>query len=225
VSKFLSPSGRAALSSGNGPYPFSIAKAKALLSSNGWTVVPGGTTTCTDPAKCGPGIPQGKTLSFNFPYATGIGWLASAMADLQSNAAQVGIKLNLEPKPISQVTETSLANCKVANLSCSWDLAAWGGGTFSPDYLPTGEIAFLTGAATNSGGYSNAQNDALIEKTLTSSSLSYMYAWEDYVSAQLPQEWQPVPAAQLTEVANNLKGVLPQSSTLSINPENWYFVK
>ena len=37
--------------------------------------------------------------------------------------------------------------------------------------------------------------------------------------------WQPDPAAQLTEVANNLKGVTPQSSTLSINPENWYFVK
>ena len=52
-----------------------------------------------------------------------------------------------------------------------------------------------------------------------------MYAWQDYLSAQLPQEWQPAPAFQLTEVANNLKGALPQSSTLSINPENWYFVK
>ncbi len=92
VSKFLSPTGRAELNSETGPYPFSIAKAKALLSSHGWTVAPGGTTTCADPAKCGPGIPQGKTLSFNFPYATGLGWLASAMAALQSNAAQVGIK-------------------------------------------------------------------------------------------------------------------------------------
>jgi hypothetical protein len=26
-------------------------------------------------------------------------------------------------------------------------------------------------------------------------------------------------------VASNLKGALPQSPTLSINPENWYFVK
>jgi hypothetical protein len=30
---------------------------------------------------------------------------------------------------------------------------------------------------------------------------------------------------QLTEVAGNLKGALPQSPTLSINPEDWYFVK
>ena len=225
VSKFLSPTGRAELNSETGPYPFSIAKAKALLSSHGWTVAPGGTTSCADPAKCGPGIAQGKALSFNFPYATGLGWLASAMAALQSNAAQVGIKLNLESKPINQITETSLANCVVAKISCNWDFAAWGGGTFSPDYLPTGDVYFLTGAATNSGGYSNTENDALIEKTLTSGNLSYMYAWEDYLSAQLAQEWQPEPAFQLTEIANNLKGALPQSSTESINPENWYFVK
>jgi peptide/nickel transport system substrate-binding protein len=226
VSKFLSPTLRAETSAGStGPYPFSIAKAKALLASHGWTVVPGGTTTCTDPAKCGPGIPKGKTLTFNFPYASGLSWLASVMEALQSNAAQVGIKLNLEAKPINQVTQTSLANCVVVKISCNWDLAAWGGGTFSPDYLPTGEIAYLSGAASNPGGYSDPVDDAMIEKTLTSGNMSYMYTWEDYLSAQLAMEWQPEPAFQLTEVANNLKGALPQSSTESINPENWYFVK
>jgi peptide/nickel transport system substrate-binding protein len=225
VSKFLSPQGKSETKAGTGPYPFSIAKAKALLSSHGWTVNPGGVTTCADPSRCGPGIAKGKALSFNFPYATGLGWLASAMEALQSNAAQVGIKLNLQAKPINQITETSLANCVVAKISCAWDFAAWGGGTFSPDYLPTGEIPFLTGAASNPGGYSNSEDDALIEKTLTSGNLSYMYEWQDFLAKQLPFEWQPTPAFQLTEVANNLKGVLPQSSTESINPENWYFVK
>ena len=33
LSKFLSPTGQAETKSGEGPYPFSIAKAKALLSS------------------------------------------------------------------------------------------------------------------------------------------------------------------------------------------------
>src|ERR1700735_1952403 len=55
LSKFLSPAGKAQTASGNGPFPFSIAKAKALLSSHGWTVTPGGTTTCADPSKCAPG--------------------------------------------------------------------------------------------------------------------------------------------------------------------------
>jgi len=220
VTKFLSAKGRQ-----GDPFPFSIAKAKALLSSHGWKVVPGGGTSCVDPARCGPGIAQGKTLSFNFPYASGLGWLASEMTELQSNAAQVGIRLNLQPKPINQVTSVAAANCVAVKTPCNWDMANFEGFTFSPDYLPTGDVLYLTGATSNYGAYSNAENDAMIEKTLTSSDLSYMYAWQDYLATQLPFEWQPFPAYQLTEVANNLKGVTPQSSTLSITPESWYFVK
>jgi peptide/nickel transport system substrate-binding protein len=220
VSKFLSPQGKQ-----GDPFPFSIAKAKALLSSHGWKVVSGGATSCVDPAKCGPGIAQGKTLVFNFPYASGLSWLTSEMTELQSNAAQVGIKLNIEPQPINQVTSVAAANCVAVKTSCDWDMANFEGFTFSPDYLPTGDVLYLTGATSNYGAYSNTENDQLIEKTLTSSSLSYMYNWQDYLSKQLPFEWQPFPAYQITEVANNLKGALPQSPTLSINPENWYFVK
>jgi peptide/nickel transport system substrate-binding protein len=220
VSKFLSPKGRQ-----GDPFPFSIAKAKALLSSHGWKVVPGGSTSCVDPAKCGPGIAQGKTLSFNFPYASGLTWLASEMTELQSNAAQAGIKLNIVAQPINQVTSVAAANCVAVKSPCNWDMADFEGFTFSPDYLPTGDVLYLTGATSNYGAYSNAQNDTMIEKTLTSSNLSYMYSWQDYLSQQLPFEWQPFPAYQITEVANNLKGVLPQSPTLSINPETWHFVK
>jgi peptide/nickel transport system substrate-binding protein len=220
LTKFLSPMGRQ-----GDPFPFSIAKAKALLSGNGWKVAPGGLTSCADPAKCGPGIAQGKTLSFNFPYASGLSWLASEMSDLQSNAAQVGIKLNLQPQPINQITAVAAANCVAVKISCDWDMANYEGFTFSPDYLPTGDVLYKTGATSNYGGYSNAENDAMIEKTLTSPNLSYMYSWQDYLATQLPFEWQPFPAYQLTEVANNLKGVTPQSTTLAINPENWYFVK
>jgi peptide/nickel transport system substrate-binding protein len=220
VTKFLSPMGRQ-----GDPFPFSIAKAKALLSGHGWTVVPGGSTSCADPAKCGPGIAQGKTLSFNFPYASGLSWLSSEMTELQSNAAQVGIKLNLQPEPINQVTSVAAANCVAVKTPCNWDMANFEGFTFSPDYLPTGDVLYKTGATSNYGGYSSAIDDALIEKTLTSPDLSYMYAWQDYLALQLPFEWQPFPAYQLTEVANNLKGVTPQSTTLSITPETWYFVK
>jgi peptide/nickel transport system substrate-binding protein len=220
VSKFLSAQGKK-----GDPFPFSIAKAKALLTSHGWKVVPGGPTTCVDPAKCGPGIAQGKALSFNFPYASGLSWLASEMTELQSNAAQVGIKLNIEPQPINQVTSVAAANCVAVKVSCDWDMANFEGFTFSPDYLPTGDVLYKTGATSNYGAYSDAQNDAMIDKTLTSSNLSYMYSWQDYLAKQLPFEWQPFPAYQITEVANNLKGALPQSPTLSINPENWYFVK
>ncbi len=96
---FLSPAGKA-----GDPFPYSPGKAKNLLASHGWKVVPDGVSTCTDPAKCGPGIKKGTGLSFNFPYATGVSWITSEMTQLQSNAASIGIKLNLQPKPFDQVT-------------------------------------------------------------------------------------------------------------------------
>jgi peptide/nickel transport system substrate-binding protein len=148
------------------------------------------------------------------------------MQQWQSNASLVGIKLNLEPKPFNQVTALAGGNCVVAKIPCNWDLADWGGGwTFSPDYLPTGETLFKSGAIANSGGYSSATNDNFINKTLTSDNLSYMYQWQNYLATQLPVMFQPNADYQLTEVVNNLKGVAPQSPILSINPENWYFVK
>ena len=75
----------------------------------------------------------------------------------------------------------------------------------------------MCGVPANSGGYCDKNNDALINKTLTSSNLQYMYNWQDYLVPQLPVEYQPNAAYTLSEVANNLHGVLPQSPTLSIN--------
>jgi len=221
TTSFLSPQGKA----GN-LFPYDPAKAKSLLTSHGWTVVPNGVSTCASPSRCGPGIKKGQGMSFTLPFATGTAWIEAEMTQLQSNAATVGIKLNLVPKPFNQVLSVAGGNCVVAKLPCNWDMANWGGGwSFAPDYLPTGEELFITGAVANSGGYSDARNDAMINQTLTSSNLQYMYNWQDYLSAQLPMIWQPQADYQLTEIASNLKGATPLSPTLSINPENWYFVK
>jgi peptide/nickel transport system substrate-binding protein len=208
------------------PFPYNPAKAKSLLTSNGWTVVPGGVSTCTNPAACGPGITKGTALSFNFAYESGVTWVQSEMVQLQSNAAQIGIKLNLDPKPFAQVIAQAGGNCVVTKSPCNWDLANWGfGWSFSPDYLPTGEELFQCGAVSNSGGYCDKTDDSMIAQTLTSSNLQYFYQWQNYLAPQLPVEYQPNAAYTLTEVADNLKGVLPQSPTLSITPEDWYFVK
>jgi peptide/nickel transport system substrate-binding protein len=222
---WLSSQGKA-----SNPFPYDPAKAKSLLTSHGWKVVPSGVSTCVKPGtgagECGAGIKMGQGMSFNFPYATGQAWVQSEMTQLQSNAASIGIKLNLEPKPFDQVLSIAGGNCVLAKLPCNWDMADWGlGWSFSPDYLPTGEELFLPTDLANSSGYSNATNDALISKTLTSSNVQYMYQWQNYLSAQLPYIWQPSADYQLSEVADNLKGVTPLSSTISINPENWYFVK
>jgi peptide/nickel transport system substrate-binding protein len=208
------------------PFPFSVAKAKTLLEEHGWKIVPNGESTCQDPAKCGSGIHQGQGLQFNLPYATGTGWIEAMVTQLQSNASLAGIKLNIEPKPFNQVTAIGAPNCVVAKSSCAWDMALWGGGwTFVPDYYPSGETLFMSGSGANSSGYSDAQNDSLINESLTSNSNNALFNWQDYLATKLPMNWLPNGVYQLTEVVNNLQGVVPQSTTANLNPENWYFTK
>jgi peptide/nickel transport system substrate-binding protein len=225
ATSYLSPLGRL-----GDPFPYNPAKAKQLLASHGWDVVPNGITSCQDPgpgpAQCGPGIGKGHQLVYNLVYSTGTNWIDSEMSQLQSNASLVGIKLNLEPKPFDQVTAIGAPNCVVAHTSCNWDMTDWGGGwSFAPDYYPSGETLFESGSGANSSGYSNAENDALINATLTSNSPSALYTWQNYLSAQIPMLWQPNGAYQMTEVADNLQGALPQSTTGNLNPEDWYFTK
>jgi len=207
-------------------FAYNPAKAKSLLTSHGWNVQPGGTTTCTNASLCGAGITAGTPLNFTMAYSSGQAWIGAELTDLQSNEAQLGIKLNLKPEPFTQVVSADSGNCKVADLPCSWDMADWGlGWSYAPDYLPTGEVLFECNVPANSGGYCNTQNDSMIKATLTSSAQSLMFSWENFLSAQLPVEWQPNAPYQMTEVVNNLHGVLPQETTLNINPETWYYVK
>ena len=220
VTQFLSP----LLKSGD-PFPFDPAKARSLLTSHGWKVVKG-VTTCAAPARCGPGINSGHRLVFNLSYVTGTSWIAQEMKQLQSSALLAGIRINLQPGTFGQIAALAVGNCKVAKLPCNWDMANWGSGwLFGPDFAPTGETLFKCGAIANSGGYCAPLNDALINKTLTSDNLSFMYQWQNFLATQLPVMFQPNGVYQLTEIVNHLEGVTPQSPTLSINPENWYFVK
>jgi peptide/nickel transport system substrate-binding protein len=206
------------------PFVFNLDKAKELLTDHGWKVNPNGESTCETPAKCGEGVKQGQGLSFSLPYATGTSWIESMVQQLKSNAAQVGIKINIEPKPFDSVISVGGGNCVATKASCAWDAVLWGGGwTFSPDYYPTGEALFQTGATANSSAYTDSKNDSLIHQTLTTNSMQPMYDWQNYLSTQVPEVWLPNGVYSLTEITNNLQGVTPQSSTATLNPENWYF--
>ncbi len=224
ASRFLSPAGRR-----GDPFPYNPAKARALLASHGWTVVPGGVTTCAVPARCGARIRKGQGLELGFVYAPASvhgDWLTEEMTALQSNAAALGIRLDLKPESSNSVFELAGGNCVVTNSSCDWDMANWAGGwVFGPDFLPTGEELFRCGVAANSGGYCDKANEVLISKTLISGNVRDLYRWQDYLATRLPVMWQPNFPVALTEIADDLKGVTPQSPTLAITPENWYFVK
>ena len=221
VTKFLSP-----LLKSDNPFPFDPAKARSLLTSHGWKVAAKEVAICVAPARCGRGIRSGHLLVFTLPYAAGTSWIAQEMTQLRSNASLAGIKINLQPESFGQIAALAAGNCKVAKLPCNWDMANWGSGwLYGPDFAPTGETLFKCGAIANSGGYCSKTNDNYIQQTLTSDNPQIMYTWQNYLAEQLPVMFQPNGAFQLTEIVNNLKGVTPQSPTLSINPEDWYFVK
>jgi peptide/nickel transport system substrate-binding protein len=225
ATKWLSSTGRA-----GDPYPYNPTKAKQLLTSHGWKVTPGGTSTCAKPGtaadECGAGVTAGSGLDFSFLYLSGTAWVQSEMTQLQSNSSSIGIKLNLVPKTLGDILSEVGGNCVVVKAPCNWDMANWGfGWSFSPDYLPTGDQLFECGAVANSGGYCDKANDSLIAQTLTNDSLSLFYKWQNYLAPQLPVIYQPNAAYTLTEVSNSLKGYFPQSPTLSLTPEDWYFVK
>jgi peptide/nickel transport system substrate-binding protein len=210
----------------NNPYPYDAAKAKTLLTSHGWKVVPGGTSTCTDPgtgaSQCGAGIPAGAALNFNLQYATGSTWIVQLMTTEKSSWAQVGINVNLT----SASFDTVLGNAVpcTGGAGCSWELENWGGGwEFSPDYYPSGEEIFLTGAGSNSGSYNNATNDANIKQSYLSNVSLEKY--QDFLATDLPVVWQPNPAYELSEIKSDLHGVVPQNVFAYLTPENWYFTK
>ncbi len=98
--------------------------------------------------------------------------------------------MNLEGKNFGDVISAAFGPPCTA--STCWDMANWGGGwIYSPDFYPTGEEIFATGAGSNAGGFSNKHLDALIKVTNTSSSLSALYNYENYAATELPVIWQP----------------------------------
>ena len=139
----------------------------------------------------------------------------------KSSWAQVGFNIHLSQASFDTVIGNATA-CS-PDPSCSWQLENWGAGwVFAPDYYPTGEAIFSTGAGSNSGSYADPTNDSLTVKTNTAN--VSLTEWENYLAKQLPVIFQPNTVTSMSEIRNTLRGVLPQDPLFSINPENWYFV-
>ena len=204
------------------PYPFDAKAAVKLLKDHGWTVNPGGVSTCTRPGtgagRCGANIAQGQKASVNLEYASGTLVLKQEMDALKSDFSRAGIEVQLSAAPF----DTVITNAFPAPPSS--DMENWGGGwIFVPDYYPTGDEIFSTGAGSNGGAYSDPTNDANTVATTTSNDVSMLYKYEDYLAQQLPVIWIPVADSVLSLVKKTLHGWDPQDPLLEINPENWYF--
>ena len=201
------------------PYTYDPSKATALLTAHGWKVAPNGTSTCETASLCG--VPAGTPLSFTLQYVNNSPTEQELMTAEKAAWSQAGINVTLTTGSFDTVIGTAIP---CAGSSCTWEMENWGGGwVFSPDYYPSGEFLFQTGAGSNNGGYSDPTADRLIKETnFGDASLS---AYENYLAKTLPVVWQPNPAAHILEIQKSLAGATPLNPLLAINPENWYFTK
>jgi peptide/nickel transport system substrate-binding protein len=204
------------------PYPYSATDATTLLKAHGWTIATGQPATCSDASLCGAGIPTGTKLELTLVTASGSPELTATTDSNIASWQSAGIYVTNRYMPFDFVLETA-AKCTPSQPFCDWEMANWGGGwLYEPDVIPTGDQIFASAAGSNSGSYSDPENDKLIADSLTSPSNSALLTWENYLTDQAPVIWQPT-ASGLTEVAKNLRGATPFNTLGSLNPENWSF--
>ena len=199
---------------GQGPYPFSTAKATSLLTSHGWKLV-SGVMTCETPSLCGAGIAAGQQLKFTLDYSTGQAAFTSQVAIYKSDASLAGIDVNI----VGQTFNTIIGEDTPSN--SSWQGGMYGLWIYSPDYEPTGEELFATGAGSNGGSYSDPTMDSLIATTETSSNIADYHTFANYAAVQLPYIYMPLTYG-IQAVSSNLQGVA-FNPLQTLNPEYWYY--
>jgi peptide/nickel transport system substrate-binding protein len=172
------------------PYAYSVAAAASLLTSHGWRVVPGGTSTCakpgTGPGECGSGIPAGTKISFNVLYASDPVIIGEQVTAWASEAKKVGIDIALQGATFNHVITVANDSPKTIN---QWAMADWGGNLDA--LYPTTIGIFSTGGSLNGGFYSNPQADRLIHASVTSNNPAAVKAEASYLTQEQPSLFQP----------------------------------
>jgi peptide/nickel transport system substrate-binding protein len=226
------------------PYPFNVSEAAKILKSHGWANVGSGEVAyCAKPGsaadECGAGVKKGVQLKFNLEYLSGSVVAAEETEDLKSQAAQVGIDIELTTAPFTQVISKAVdcgpgGAAKPGSAQCNWTVQWWGAGwIYAPDYAPTGESLFYTGAAANYEGWSSPEADKLINETLTASTAasaqSALDAYQNFVAKQVPVIYFPTATGDPTGAAivltsKHLGGYINNVYS-NMTPENWYLTK
>jgi peptide/nickel transport system substrate-binding protein len=216
-------------------YPFSVSDASKLLKAHGWTVVPGGTTTCAKPGtgsgECGAGVTKGQPIAFNIDYESDVQEVQQEMEDLQSQASKVGIKINLTTHPFDDVYSAAV-HCTTNQPGCKWTAENWGSGWFY-DYYPSGENLFYSSSVSDQENYASPKMNTLINNSLTASSSqeqSAMSAFARYTGQQAAVVFMPEAVGDFASpVAANLidskLGGFSANAYGGLNPEAWYLTK
>jgi peptide/nickel transport system substrate-binding protein len=210
------------------PYPFSISAASKLLSSHGWSVKPGGTTTCAKPGtgsnECGAGIPKGTALTWNVVYDNSPQVTETQVEALASNAKQVGITMKLSSKTFNYMI-ANYSDVSAPTNDNAWAMDSYGGFTLD-DYPTTNEI-FNTGGSFNDGGFSLPVIDQDITNSADSTNSQAVKKELSDITHYQPGLFQPI-EDEIYAIKKNLSGPSQYFESLSQEqpqPEYWYFTK
>ncbi len=210
------------------PYPFSVSTAVSLLKSNGWNVVPGGTSTCAKPGtgagECGAGIPAGTKLAFNYIYSTQPALIGDQATDFASKAAQAGIKITLTGSNFNYMISNYLDPSAPANEN-KWAMEDFGGETDVP-YATTFGL-FNTGGTNQIGDYSNPTADSLINASISGGDPTAVKNEASFLTKDQPVQFQPNPA-YIWAWKTSISGTQASFENLTqyyATPEYWFFTK
>jgi peptide/nickel transport system substrate-binding protein len=209
------------------PYPYSVSTAASLLKSHGWNVVPGGQSTCakpgTGPGECGAGIPAGTKLAFSVLYPSAPVILGEQLTAWASDGKKVGINMALQSGTSNHVL--AVAGVYSPETVNDWAVAVYG--AFIEPYYPTTLGGFNTGGVFNSGSYSNAEADKLINASVTSGNPVAVKAEASYLTQQQPSLFQPN-FDFITVWKNNVSGqpaAIEATTQYYLNTELMYLTK
>jgi peptide/nickel transport system substrate-binding protein len=170
------------------PYAFNVTAAKALLTSHGWTEA-AGVMACTSPGtavgECGANVALGTTLSFSLMYVTGDPTVDDTVDAMVADWADIGVDVTATANTFNNLATSCTVGSGSAWSMC-WSGAPW---SYEPNYYPSGDQLFLTGANSNWGGYDSPQMDALI--TADTTGMQSLSAYEQYATDQVPVLFMP----------------------------------
>ncbi|MFJ9848324.1 peptide ABC transporter substrate-binding protein [Streptomyces sp. NPDC101150] len=211
------------------PYPYDPKRAKALLAAHGWASGRDGVLRCVRPGhgadECGAGVEGGQDLRLSLLSQSGSTETSNTMQAVKSEFGKAGIALDIRQQPLNTVLGTTVPCTKNEPVCGQWQLGFFGtqgSWYFPPD--PSGEKIFAGHAPSNMGNWSSPETDRLIRATEYSDAPAAMRDYARKVARQLPVLWTPNPAYQDSAIRNDLRGV-DQNPTLSLAPQNWYYVK
>ena len=211
------------------PYPFSVQDAVNLLKSHGWTVTPGGTDTCANAGsganQCGPGIPAGTKLAWNYIYSTSPALIGQQATDFVSKAKQAGVNITLSGSNFNYMITNYIDPAAPANIN-KWAMMDFGGETLDP--YPTTFGLFNTNGSGQVGDYSNSRADALINTSVTGGDPSAVKNEAEFLTTDQPVQFQPVPDL-IYAWKNTLAATIPQAweslTQYYAEAEYWYLTK